>query len=125
MTRSICGDRHEAIISRSKSGDAEAKCCSSICPGSTLCGAAIVVILSRVPWSVLKKDHAVAVSHHDATPLTSEKLVHHLRRRNLRKIALSYEAGELRRDIAARYKISVSSIGRLLRQWRAERDDVA
>jgi hypothetical protein len=50
--------------------------------GSTLCGAAIVVILSRVPWSVLHENHAVAVSHHDATPLTSEKLVHHLRRRN-------------------------------------------
>jgi hypothetical protein len=40
------------------------------------------MILSRVPWSVLNEDHAVAVSHHDATPLTSEKLVHHLRGRN-------------------------------------------
>jgi hypothetical protein len=38
------------------------------------------------------------------------------------KIALSYEAGELRRDIAARYKISVSSVGRLLRVWRAKRN---
>jgi len=37
-----------------------------------------VVILSRVPWSVLEKDHAVAVSRHDATPLTGEELVHHL-----------------------------------------------
>ncbi len=33
-------------------------------------------------------------------------------------IAMSYEAGELRRDIAARYKISVRSVGRLLRKWR-------
>ncbi|MGH3764128.1 MAG: hypothetical protein ACRDTX_03105 [Pseudonocardiaceae bacterium] len=43
----------------------------------------------------------------------------------MHKIALSYEAGELRRDIAARYKISIRSVGRLLRQWRAERDEVA
>lgn len=41
------------------------------------------------------------------------------------KIAMSYEAGELRRDIAARYKISVRSVGRLLRKWRVERDEVA
>ncbi len=44
---------------------------------------------------------------------------------DVHKIALSYEAGELRRDIAARYKISIRSVGRLLRQWRAERDEVA
>jgi hypothetical protein len=48
-----------------------------------LCGAAIVMILSqRVPWSVLNEDHPVAVLHHDATLLTSEKLVHHLQGRN-------------------------------------------
>jgi transposase len=41
------------------------------------------------------------------------------------KIALSYEAGELRRDIAVRYKISLSSVGRLLRKWRVEQDEVA
>jgi hypothetical protein len=38
--------RKIAIISRSRSGDAEARCCSINCAGSTLCGAAIVVILS-------------------------------------------------------------------------------
>ncbi|MEU8494479.1 hypothetical protein, partial [Pseudonocardia alni] len=31
---------------------------------------------------VLEKDHAVAVSRHDATPLTSDEPVHHLRGRN-------------------------------------------
>jgi len=41
---------------------------------------------------------------------------------DVQKIALNYEAGELRRDIAARYKISISSVGRLLRKWRGERD---
>jgi hypothetical protein len=41
------------------------------------------------------------------------------------EIVMSYEAGALRRDIAARHKISVRSVGRLLRMWRAEREDVA
>jgi Cu/Ag efflux pump CusA len=44
---------------------------------------------------------------------------------DIQKIVVSYEAGELRRDIAARYKINISSVGRLLRQWRAERNRVA
>jgi DNA-binding transcriptional regulator LsrR (DeoR family) len=44
---------------------------------------------------------------------------------DIHKIALSYGAGELRRDIAARYEISVSSVGRLLRKRRVERDEVA
>ena len=35
-----------------------------------------------------------------------------------RAIILGYEAGELRRDIAARYTISVSSVGRILRVYR-------
>ncbi|MGH3546864.1 MAG: hypothetical protein ACRDQU_01790 [Pseudonocardiaceae bacterium] len=52
-------------------------------------------------------------------------LAERLSRDDVHKIAVSYEAGELRRDIAARYKISVSSVGRLLRKWRAERDEVA
>ncbi len=39
---------------------------------------------------------------------------------DVRKIAMSYEAGELRREIAARYKISLSSVGRLLRKRRTE-----
>lgn len=41
-----------------------------------------MVVLPGVPWSVLEKDHAVAVSRHDATPLTSDEPVHHLRGRN-------------------------------------------
>ncbi|MBV9032056.1 MAG: hypothetical protein JO364_17490 [Pseudonocardiales bacterium] len=52
-------------------------------------------------------------------------LVEHLSQEEIRKIVLSYEAGELRQDIAARYKISVSSVGRLLRQWRARQGKVA
>jgi len=44
---------------------------------------------------------------------------------DVHKIAMSYEAGELRRDIAARHNISVRSVGRLLRKWRAERNEVA
>lgn len=35
-----------------------------------------------------------------------------------RKIVLSYEDGELRRDIAERYGISVSSVARVLRGYR-------
>ena len=52
-------------------------------------------------------------------------LAERLSRDDVCEIALSYEAGELRRDIAARYEISVRSVGRLLRNWRAEREDVA
>jgi hypothetical protein len=40
----------DTIISRSRSGDAQARCCSSIATGSTLSGATIVVILSRVEF---------------------------------------------------------------------------
>jgi hypothetical protein len=40
------------------------------------------VILSSSSLVGSQKDHAVAVSHHDATPLTSGKLIHHLRGRN-------------------------------------------
>ena len=36
---------------------------------------------SRVPWSELVEDHAVAVSHHDATHTTA-KIKHHVRGRN-------------------------------------------
>jgi hypothetical protein len=43
---------------------------------SILCGAAIVVILSVGSLVGTHQDHAVAVSHHDATPLTSDGLVH-------------------------------------------------
>lgn len=52
-------------------------------------------------------------------------LTERLSQEDIHKIAQSYEAGELRRDIAARYKISISSVSRLLRKWRTERDDVA
>jgi hypothetical protein len=52
-------------------------------------------------------------------------LAERLSREDVYKIAMSYEAGELRQDIAARYKISLSSVSRLLRKWRTERDDVA
>jgi hypothetical protein len=52
-------------------------------------------------------------------------LAERLSRDDVHKIAMSYEAGELRRDIAARYNISVRSVGQLLRKWRAEREDVA
>jgi transposase len=52
-------------------------------------------------------------------------LAERLNEDDMHKIALSYEGGELRRDIAARYKISVSSVGRLLRKWRTERGEVA
>ncbi len=48
-----------------------------------LCGAAIVVILSVSSLVGSHEDHAVAVSHHDATPFTSEGFVHHLRGRSL------------------------------------------
>jgi hypothetical protein len=44
---------------------------------------------------------------------------------DVHKIAMSYEAGELQREIATRYKISVRSVRRLLRKWRAEQDEVA
>src|SRR5205085_1049748 len=37
---------------------------------------------SRVPLDRFSKDHTVAVSHHDATPLTGDNSIHHLRRRN-------------------------------------------
>lgn len=76
---------NEAIIWRSKSGDADARCCSNSPAGSTLCGAAIVVILSLSSLVGTHEDHAVAVSRHDATPFTSEGLVHHLRGRNQRR----------------------------------------
>jgi hypothetical protein len=78
----IIGWANDAVISRSKSGDAEAKWRPNNSAGSTLCRAAIVMILSRVPWSVLTENHAIAVSHHDATLLTKWKLVHHLRGHN-------------------------------------------
>jgi hypothetical protein len=52
-------------------------------------------------------------------------LAERLSRDDVHKIVMSYEAGELRRDIAARYKISVRSVGRLLRKWRAEQEDAA
>jgi len=52
-------------------------------------------------------------------------LTERLSQDDVHKIALSYEAGELRRDIAARYKISLSSVGRLLRKWRAGQGEVA
>lgn len=52
-------------------------------------------------------------------------LTERLSQEDIHKIAQSYEAGELRRDIAARYKISISRVSRLLRKWRTERDDVA
>jgi hypothetical protein len=42
---------------------------------------AIVVILSVSSCVGSREDHAVAVSDHDATPFTSEGLVHHVRRR--------------------------------------------
>jgi len=42
-----------------------------------------VVILSVSSLVGSHQDHAVAVSHHDATPFTSEGLVHHLRGRDL------------------------------------------
>jgi hypothetical protein len=48
-----------------------------------------------------------------------------LSRDDVYKIAMSYEADELRRDIVAQYNISIRSVGRLLRKWRAEREDVA
>jgi hypothetical protein len=59
--------------------DAEARCCSNNAAGSKLCGAAIVVILSLSSLVGTHDDHAVVVSRHDATPLTSEELVHLLR----------------------------------------------
>jgi hypothetical protein len=51
-------------------------------------------------------------------------LVERLSEDDMRKIAIRYAAGELRWDIAARYKISLSSVGRLLWKWQADRDDV-
>jgi hypothetical protein len=69
-------------MSRSRSGLAEAKCCSNSSAGSTLCGAAIAGDPLSSSLVGTQKDHAVAVSHHDTTPLTNEKLVHHLRGRN-------------------------------------------
>src|SRR5690348_14594000 len=52
---------------RRRSGLACASCSSSQPDRSILGLAAIVVLLTRVPWRVLVEDHAVAVSVHDAT----------------------------------------------------------
>jgi hypothetical protein len=86
------GGHHRAgercIISRSRSGDAPCRCCSNNCAGSTLCGAALVVIPSVSSLVGTHQDHAVAVSRHDTTPLTSEELVHHLRGRSLGQCTL-------------------------------------
>src|SRR5690348_15153812 len=57
---------------RSRSGLACASCSSNQPDRSILGPAAIVVLLTRDPWSVLLEDHAVAVSAHDAT-LTSAR----------------------------------------------------
>lgn len=40
-------------------------------------------------------------------------------------IVSAFEAGTPRRQLAKQYGISVRSVGRLLRTWRAERDEVA
>jgi hypothetical protein len=40
----------------------------------------------------------------------------------VQKIILSFQGGTPRYKIAAQYGISVSSVGRLLRQWRTERN---
>jgi hypothetical protein len=44
---------------------------------------------------------------------------------DIRQIILSFQGGTALYKIAARYGISVSSVGRLLRRWRAERREVA
>src|SRR5690606_23572439 len=74
---------NEATICRNRSGDAPCRCCSSNPSTSILCGAAIAVILSVSSLVGTHQDHAVAVLRHDATPFSSESLVHHLRGRSL------------------------------------------
>jgi len=57
-----------------------------------------VVILSVSSLVGSHQDHAVAVSHHDATPFTSEGLVHHLRGRDPHVPIAIVAAGPRRRS---------------------------
>jgi len=55
---------------------------SAIQPGRSILGVAvIVVLLVEDLWKDFKQDHAMAVSHHDATHI-DEELAHHFHGRN-------------------------------------------
>src|SRR3954447_12367113 len=84
-------------ICRSKSGLAWDSC-SAIQPGRSILGVAVIAYSScRDLSQELSEDHAVAVSHHDATHINAG-LAHHLQGRNS-AVLLSF--GRLRQGSTA------------------------